>query len=163
IPDPNALNRSGPCMCAPTLLGIGWLDENAHAVSVDLSGSGALSSSAGQIVELSVLAGAPGPGWTRPPVTIRFGDLLFEYRFGVVLFECGVGGAGGWEGGVPDAGAGWRGWLVAHRTPLDAPFALYVGSIPARPGEVFLLGKDTPLDIFHKGPLKLSVLSFDAA
>jgi hypothetical protein len=161
LADPNApnLNRSGPGMCAPTLMATGWLKEGEHGVGLDLSHSN-LSSGVGRIVELSALAGAPGPGWMPPPVVIRYQDLLVEYRVGV---------RDGWDRGLdPEGGAG--GWVVAHRQdyfdrPPKRPSAVHIDSVQAKPGAMLFGedGEDNPLDISNLGPLKISVLSFNAA
>lgn len=153
LADPTApmLNQSGPGMSAPTLMAAGWLNENDHGLALDLSDSN-LSSSGGRIKELSALAGAPGPGWTRPPLVIRYRDLVVEYRV-----------RDGWDRGLPDPGVGAAGWVVVHRSSPGTPSAVYVDSMAAKPGAILVLGKDNPLDIFNTGPLKLSVLSFNAA
>ena len=89
-----------------------------------------------------------------PPLVVRHNDLLVEYRVGV---------PDGWDRGIPNPGVGASGWVVVHRSPRGAPSAVFVGSVPARPGNFLVLGKDNPLDIFEAGPLRLSVLSFNAA
>jgi hypothetical protein len=152
LADPTApmLNQSGPGMSAPTLMAAGWLNENEHGLALDLSGSN-LSSSGGIIKELSALAGAPSPGWTRPPVVIRYHDLVVEYRV-----------RDGWDRGLPDPGVGAAGWVVVHRSSPGTPSAVYVDSVAAKPGAILVLGKDNPFDISNPGPLKLSVLSFNA-
>lgn len=155
LADPNnppILNQSGPGMSAPTLMATGWLNENEHGMSLDLSDS--TLSSGGRIEELSALAGAPGPLGTRPPLVIRYYDLLVEYRVGV---------PDGWDRGLPDPGVGAGGYLVMHRSSPGTPRARYVDSVAVEPGAVLVSGKDNPFDIFNRGPLKLSVLSFNAA
>lgn len=153
IADPTAqmLNQSGPGISAPTLMATGWLKEDEHGLGVDLSDS-SLFSSGGAVRELSALAGAPGPMWMRPPVVIRYHDLVIEYR---------VGASDGWDRGLPDPGTGAGGWVVVHRSDRSAPRALYVDSVAARPGAVLVLGKDNPVDLFNPGPVKISILSFD--
>jgi hypothetical protein len=91
--------------------------------------------------------------WGRPPVVIRYYDLVIEYR---------VRGSDGWDRGLPDPGADAGGWVVVHRSDRNAPRALYIDSVAAKPGAVLTLGKDNLLDLFHPGPVKISILSFDA-
>ena len=155
LADPNAsmLNRNGPGMSAPTLIATGWLNEDEHGLGLELSGSSMFSSS-GRIEELSALTGTPSPDWVRPPLVIRYNDLLVEYR---------VRAPDGWDRGLADPGVGAGGWLVVHRSARGTPSAVHVDSVEARPGAMLILGKDNPLDIFNPGPLKLSVLSFNAA
>jgi hypothetical protein len=155
ITDPTAqmLNQSGPGMSAPTLMATGWLKEDAHGLGVKLSDND-LFSSGGVVLQLSALAGAPGPTWRRPPVMIRYHDLVIEYR---------VRASDGWDRGLPDPGTGAGGWVVVHRSDRSTPRALYVNSVAARPGAVLALGKDDPLDLFNPGPVKISILSFDAS
>ena len=153
LDDPKApgLNRSGPAMSAPTLLGTGWLKEVDHGLGIDLSQSHTVFG-AGSIVELSALEGAPGPGWARPPVVVRYKDLLIEYRV-----------RDGWDRALPaPPGAGAGGWLVLHRSAVSSPAAGLIMSVQATPGEEVVLGAENPSDIFKPGPLKLSVLSYDA-
>jgi len=154
IADPTAqmLNQSGPGMSGPTLMATGWLKEDEHGLGVELSDSN-LFSGGGTVLELSALAGAPGPMWMRPPVVIRYHDLVIEYR---------VGASDGWDRGLPDPGTGAGGWVVVHRSDRSAPRALYIDSVAARSGAVLVLGKDNPVDLFHPGPVKISILSFDA-
>jgi hypothetical protein len=156
IADPTAqgLNLSGPGMSAPTLMATGWLNEGEHGVAVDLSETDLISGSgfgSGFVQELSVLAGAPGPTQMRPPVVVRYRDLVIEYR---------IKASDGWDGGLPNPGPGAGGWVVVHRSKQDAPRALHVDSVAARPGATMVLGND--LDLFNPGPLKISVVSFDA-
>jgi hypothetical protein len=155
IPDPTGqmLNQSGPGMSAPTLLATGWLKEDAHATAVHLSDNN-LFSSGGAVLQLSALSGAPGPAWGRPPVMARYNDLVIEYR---------VGASHGWDRGLPDPGPGAGGWVVVHRSIRSTPRALYVSSVPAKPGAVLSIGNDSPFDLFNPGPVKISVLSFDAS
>ena len=157
IADPAAqmLNLSGPGMSAPTLTATGWLKEDEHGVAVDLSERDLFSSGGfdrGLVPDLSALTGAPVPTQTRLPLVIRYGDLVIEYR---------VGASDGWDRGLPDPGPGAGGWVVVHRSHRDAPRALYVNSLAAKPGAMLVLGKD--LDLFNPGPLKISVISFDAS
>jgi hypothetical protein len=154
LADPTApmLNGSGPGMSAPTLMGTKWLNEDQHGLGCELSDNN-LFSSGGAMVELSALAGAPGPNWNRPPVVIRYRDLVIEYR---------VRASDGWDRGLAEPGDGAGGWVVVHRSERGAPRAVYVNSVAARPGVVLLLGKDDPRDLFNPGPVKISVLSFDA-
>ena len=153
LDDPTAagLNRSGPNMCVPTLLSIGWLKESDHGVGVDLSDSGLLTP--GRFQGLSALEGAVGPADAGPPVMMRIGDLVVEYR---------MRRKSGWDQGLPDPGEGAAGWLVVHRSPSGAPSATYVDSLAARPGATLLLGRDSPvLDMFSIGPPRLMVTSQD--
>ncbi len=161
-PSAPMLNRNGPGMSAPTLLATGWLNEDEHGVGRDLTGSN-LSSSGGISETLSALAGAPGPGWMPSPLVVRYHDLLVEYRVGV---------PDGWDRGLPNPGVGAGGWVVVHRQLFSSildpnrprkPSTIYVDSVAAKPGAVLVLGKDDLLDIFNPGPLKIAVLSFDAA
>jgi hypothetical protein len=155
IPDPTTqmLNRSGPGMSAPTLMATGWLNEDEHGSGVELSDSN-LFSSGGAVCELSALAGAPEPLSSRPPVVVRYRDLVIEYR---------VASDDGWDRGLGDPGPGAGGRVVVHRSTRGAPRAVYVNSVAAKPGAALLLGKDAPEDLFNPGPVRISILSFDAA
>ncbi len=77
---------------------------------------------------------------------IRYHDLVFEYR---------VRTLDGWDRGLPDTGPDTVGHVVAHRSPIGAPVAIFVRSMPAAPGAVMSLGPD-PL-----GQLTVSVVSND--
>jgi hypothetical protein len=153
IADPSApgLNKTGPNMSVPTLLGTGWLKEDQHGVAVDLT-SDPLSSVGGRTQELSALSGSLGSVGMRPPFLIRYKDLIVEYRV-----------RDGWDAGLPDPGQGAGGWLVMHRSPVGAPVATYVDQRPAMPGSMLTLGTDNPVDLFNAGPPRISVLSFNAA
>ena len=155
IPDPTAqmLNQCGPGMSAPTLMATGWLKEDEPGLGFELSDN-TVSSSGGAVLELTALAGAPGPLLARPPLVIRYHDLVIEYRLAI---------SDGWDRGLLNPGEDAGGWLVVHRSDRNAPRALYVDSVPVRPGAVLTLGKDNPVDIFNPGPLKISILSFDAS
>ncbi|MBB1245370.1 hypothetical protein GL263_17620, partial [Streptomyces durbertensis] len=146
---------AGPGMSAPSLLATGWLDPHQHGVVRDLSSSTSVFG-AGVVEELSVLKGAPGPGWTHPPRVIRYNDLLVEYR---------VRGSGeGWDRGLPDPGPAASGWVVVHRSDVRLkPAAVLVASMAARPGETLALGEDSPYDIHSPGPLRITVLSADSS
>jgi len=151
LTDPNApmLDQSGPNMSAPTLIGTGWLAEGGHGLATEIS-QNSLLATGGSYVELSVLDGAPGPGWARPPLVARYQDLLIEYR---------IGDPNGWDRGLPNPGGGAVGWVIAHRSPKGTPVATFVNAVGAKPGNMLVFGKDDPLDIFNSGPLKLAVLS----
>ena len=150
--DPSApmLNRTGPNMCTPTLLATKWLDEQQHGVGVDLTHVD-LSAGSGYGVELAALTGAPGPVWTRPPIVVRYQDLLIEYRF-----------PDGWDLGLADPSSP-NGYVVLHRSPAEAPSAVFVRLEPAKPGAAVILGSDLPIDIFSPGPLSILIQSVDSA
>lgn len=156
LTDPEApnLNQNGPNMSAPTLLATGWLKENEHGVGLDLTNS-TNSFKSGITTDLSALSGAPKGTWTRPPLMIRYQDLLIEYRVG--------GSSAAWDQGLPNPGTGAGGWLVMHRSPRGTPVAVIVTRLAARPGATLVLGDDNPLDIFNLGPLKISVISYNDA
>ncbi len=146
------LNKSGPGMSAPTLIATRWLDENDPQLGVELSFN-KLTTSGGVTLDVSALAGAPGPSWSRPPVVIRHEDLLIEYR---------VLTADGWDRGLPHPGYGAGGWVVVHRSVRSVPVALHVASAGAVPGTTLTVGKAHPYDLSRPGPLSISILSFDA-
>ncbi len=68
LADPNAvgLDATGPNMSAPTLLATTWLDPEQPNVALDLTGTDVVTE--GRVETLSVLAGAPPPGWSGPPL-----------------------------------------------------------------------------------------------
>jgi hypothetical protein len=153
LADPAApgLDRAGPGMAAPTLVAIGWLDITELNVGLDLGGTDVFSS--GRVETLSALTGAPRPGWTGPPLVIRYFDLLVEYR---------IPAADGWDRGLPNPGAPAHGQVVVHRSPpSESPVATFVNAMAATPGATMKLGPDNPVDLSSPGPLTISVLSVD--
>ena len=155
LTDPTApgLDHSGPGMSAPTLLATGWLKPEQGIVR-DI-GEASDGYSGRVVLDLAALRGAPGYPWTGPPMVLRHRDLLVEYR---------VKDPNGADRAIPDPGKAAGGWLVLHRSdPRSTPSALLVGTVPAEPGAMLVLGKDNPTDIQHLGPPKVEVLSFDAA
>jgi hypothetical protein len=146
------LGQAGPGMTAPSLVTTGWLDPQQQGAMLDLTGSGSIFMAGGVAAELSALTGAPGPGWTRPPVAIRYFDKFIEYR---------VRAANGWDRGIPDPGPDASGWVVAQRS--DTGEATLMNTMKAVAGNTLVLGTDDPLDLFHDGPLRITVLSADAA
>jgi hypothetical protein len=110
----------------------GWLDGARHGLTLDLTGAD-LTYHGGRVETLSALAGAPPPGllWTRPPLVIRYDDLLVEYR---------VPAADGWDRGLPRPGTDAIGWVVVHRSAPGGPMvADYVTSVGAAPGATLVL------------------------
>jgi hypothetical protein len=154
LDDPAApgLGQAGPGMTAPSLLATGWLDPQQQGAMLELTRSGSIFMAGGVAAQLSALTGAPGPGSTRLPVAIRYFDEFIEYR---------VRAADGWDRGIPDPGPDASGWVVAHRT--DAGEATLMNTMKAVAGNTMVLGTDDPYDIFHDGPLRITVLSADAA
>jgi len=150
LKDPMApgLNEAGPGMSAPTLMATGWLDPTQHGVAADLTD---YNLEGGVVQELSVLTGAPGPEWSRPPLVVRYKDLLIEYR---------IPAPNGWDRGLERTGPGAEGWIVVHRSPPEqSPAALFVASQWDTPGLRLVMGKDNSFDVFSPGPLTLSILS----
>lgn len=152
---PAGLDVGGPSMAAPSLLATGWANPQQPGVTEDLTDSTSVFMAGGVATQLSALTGAPGPGWARPPLVIRYDDLLVEYR---------VRAPDGWDRAIPDPGPDAAGWIVVHRSTIgDPPTATFVKAMKAAPGNTLVLGEDNPLDIFHDGPLVLTVLIADAA
>lgn len=116
----------------------------------DLTAEPGVFHAGGVVAELSAQSGAPGMPWTKPPLALRYGDILVEYR---------VRGSTGPDRGLPDPGR----WIVVHSSPADAPVAELVQAVPATPGGWAVCGTDNVLDLFHDGPLQILVMSVDEA
>ena len=154
LPDSGSTHAmSGPNMCVPSLLSTKWLDLRTHGVGRSVSADGSI----GSIVRIAALDGAPRDGTAGPPVCayVDAGDrYLLEYRVP----------QSSWDTGLPDPDQhAAAGWVIAHRTPVNGPLdSLQIGALAAAPGRSIVLGADNPFDLFTPGPLKISVLGFDA-
>ena len=82
--------QSGPGLCFPNLVATGWADAQAHALQIDASTNGELSS----VIDLPALAGAPPPGVNaRPACIVTIGDrFVLEYRSPSVPDDAGMPG-----------------------------------------------------------------------
>lgn len=123
---------SGPGVCFPNLVAIGWADPQQHALEPQAYSGGGLSS----VIELSALDGAPPP--SRPLkvacIILRGDRYIVEYR----------SPASGFDRAVPNATPPNRGDLVVYRSPpTGALQPVQTAAVAARPGAIVTLGDDT--------------------